>query len=142
LQLFFLFILAAVTPAKLRLTPQEILQAVAAHKHITLREDVPEPSIHFESECSLEQFQDAVEPQWGFRPERISNVYIFDKNEIYLVDEVEYYGRLNRYMDDSLAHEFVHFLQVKYQGVDQMADDSLEADAVSVQTWFRDTYLK
>ncbi len=42
-------------------------------------------------------------------------------------------------MDDSLAHELVHYVQVKYQKFD-LNDESLEWDAVDIQTAFREKF--
>lgn len=127
---------------QLRFTPEQILKAVAEHQGITLRENVPVPKIFFESSCSLQQFQDAVEPQWNLRPPKFVNVYVVARNEIYLIDASGYYRPRGRFLDDSLAHEFAHFLQVKYKGfnLDDGGED-LEAAAVDVQTWFRENYL-
>jgi hypothetical protein len=135
--------LAFADPARLRYSPDEILEAVAQYKKITLREDIPKPQIFFESNCTLKQFQDAIEPQWHMRPDAFLNAYIFAKNEIYLIDEPGYYVRLNRFIDDSLAHELVHYIQVKYQGFTaQYGGEDMEGDAIGVQTWFRETYMR
>lgn len=126
----------------LRYTPEEILQAVASYQQVSLRDDVPVPKIYFESTCPLEQFQNAIEPQWNMRPERFLNAYVIHSNEIYIIDEAAYYEQLGRFIDDSLAHEFAHFLQVKYQGYAVLDSDYLEYVAIEVQTWFRENYLK
>lgn len=119
------------------------LNAVARHMRISLRDDIPRPKIFFGSQTPLSQFQDAVEPQWGFRPEKFLNAFITEKNEIYLMDEAEYYEKRNRFIDDSLAHELTHYLQVRYRGVEiATADDSVESQAVAMQDWFRETYMK
>jgi len=126
---------------KLHYSAEEILKAVAQRKGITLRADILVPVIFFESSTPLKQFQDAVEPQWGIRPERFVNVYVPARNEIYLIDSSDFYKPDNRFLDDSLAHEFTHYIQVKYQGFTEQDGDDLEADAVSVQTWFRENYF-
>lgn len=123
--------------------PKEcILHAVAKYKHIALKTEVPYPAVYFETDTSLAQFQDAVEPQWHMRPDGFLNVYVFAKNEIYIMDDAAYYIKMNRFIDDSLAHELTHYLQVKYQGLKDDDDvDSAESDAISTQTWFRETFM-
>lgn len=53
-------------------------------------------------------------------------------NEIYLSDDAAYYKRRNRTLDDSLAHEFVHYIQVRYRN-DSLADDDCEMEAITVR---------
>ncbi len=127
----------ASAPVTLRHEPRYILEAVARQMNVTLRPDVPLPRIHFESSTQLTQFQDAVAPQWRFRPPRVANVYVVARNEIYLTDDPGYYGRLRRSLDESLAHEFAHYLQVRYFGAD-LAEESCETEAVAVQFAFRE----
>lgn len=121
---------------KLKYDPQFILETIAKRKKIQLDPSFPIPKIYFESITSLKQFQDAIEPQWGIRPGVITNAYVWSRNEIYLIDDGKYYKN-GRKIDDSLAHELVHFLQVKYQNYDLNQDESAEWEAIDVQTWFR-----
>jgi len=108
---------------------------------ITLRAEVPLPPVFVASETPLQQFQDAIEAQWGFRPDLIANAYAARTNEIYLLDSAAYYRKHGRFIDDSLAHELVHYLQVRYQNADIRDGEWLEADAVMVQTWFREEIM-
>lgn len=124
----------------LRYEPRFILEAVARSMNVQLRADEPLPRIHFESRTPLQRFQDAVAPQWKFRPPKFANVYVVASNEIYLTDDPGYYRRLRRTLDESLAHEFTHYLQVRYQGAN-LDDESAELQAVSVQFAFRDENL-
>jgi len=117
--------------------PRFILEEVARKMNVELRADEPLPTIHFESRTPLVRFQDAVAPQWKFRPPRFANVYVVARNEIYLTDDPGYYRRLHRSLDESLAHEFTHYVQVRYQGA-SLDDESAELQAVSVQYAFRD----
>lgn len=126
-------------PAQLRYNLDFILQQVLINKNIAFRTDLAIPQVYFESSTSLKQFQDAVEPQWGFRPDVFTNAYSISKNEVYISDDASYYEKLERCMDDSVAHEFTHYVQAKYQNFD-LNDESLEWNAVDVQTWFRNTY--
>lgn len=126
----------------LKYSPECIFAAILKYKNRSINPSIPLPIIFVESKTSFGQMQDAVEPQWGFRPEAFPNVYVAARNEIYLMDEADYYRRTNRFLDDSLAHELTHFFQVKYQNADLMAgDESLEPDAIDVQTWFRETFM-
>ena len=47
---------------------------------------------------------------------------------------------LHRTLDESLAHEFTHYLQVRYQGAN-LDDESAELQAIAVQFAFRDENL-
>jgi hypothetical protein len=67
----------------------------------------------------------------------VANVYVVARNEIYLSDDAGYYRRLRRTLDESLAHEFAHYLQVRYFGAN-LADESCETEAVAMQIAFRD----
>jgi len=125
-------------PVTLRHEPRHILEAVARQMNVTLRPDVPLPRIYFESSTPLKQFQDAVVAQWRFRPPMVANVYVVARNEIYLSDDPGYYRRVRRSLDESLAHEFVHYLQVRYFAAD-LAAESCESQAVAVQVAFRET---
>ncbi len=126
-------------PAKLIYDSDFILQQVLISKKIEFRADLAMPKIFYASSTKLQQFQDAIEPQWGFRPDVFTNAYIVKKNEIYILDDEAYYEKTKRCMDDSLAHELTHYVQVQYQKFD-LDDESLEWNAIDVQTWFREKY--
>jgi hypothetical protein len=126
-----------IAPARLRLDPSIILQQVARQMNVSLRPEVPLPKIFFESTTPLRQFQEAIASQWKFRPRVFANAYVMAKNEIYLSDEPSYYKRRNRSVDDSLAHEFVHYIQVNYRH-GNLADDDCEMEAITVQLAFID----
>jgi hypothetical protein len=64
-------------------------------------------------------------------------VYVVARNEIYLTDDARYYRRLRRTLDESLAHEFAHYIQVRYLGAN-LADEGCEVEAVAVQFAFTD----
>lgn len=127
--------------AKLKYSPACILREVADKMGVKLRTEISIPPVFLASDIPLKQFQDAIEPQWNFRPDMVTNAYIILKNEIYLIDELAYYQKTKRFIDDSLAHELAHFVQVRYQNADLSRDESLEPGAIDVQTWFRETYL-
>lgn len=129
----------AAAPAELKHTPERILEFVLAQKNKPLNPQIAIPKIYVASKTSLKQFQDAIEKQWGFRPDLITNAFVVEKNEIYLLDDAEYYQKAGRCMDDSLAHELVHYVQTKYQNYD-LNDESLEWEAVDIQTRFREAF--
>ena len=124
---------------KLRFDPRFILETVAQRMQVTLRPDVPLPEIFLESTTPLHQFQDAMEAQWQFRPPLIANSYSIASNEIYLSDDASFYRRFKRTLDDSLAHEFVHYIQAHYFGED-LTTDGCEMQAAEVQRWFREEH--
>jgi hypothetical protein len=126
-------------PAKLRFDTRFVLELVARRMEVKLRPDVPLPAIFVESTVPLRQYQDAMEVQWRFRPPLVSNAYAIERNEIYLSDDPSFYRRLKRTIDDSLAHELVHYIQAQYFNED-LSTDGCEVQAVEVQRWFRDEY--
>lgn len=123
-------------PERLHEEPSVILARVAQQMNVELRAAETPPRIYLESHTPLSQFQDAVEAQWQQRPARFGNVYVVARNEIYLSDDPAYYRRMRRTLDESLAHEFAHYLQARYLGYD-LADESCEAQALDVQIAFR-----
>ena len=129
----------AAKPAKLKYSLEFLMGKTLELKKLTKRDDVEIPKFHFKSKTPLKQFQDAIEKQWGFRPDVFTNAFAVDNNEIYILDDADYYRRNKRCMDDSIVHELVHYLQVKYQGWD-LNDESLEWDAIDKQSEFRNIY--
>lgn len=129
------FATSAAEPIRLRFEPMTILQAVARQMNVTLRPDVPLPKVLLQSATPLARFQEAILPQWKFRPPMYANAYVVARNEIYLMDEADYYKRLGRTLDESLAHEFAHYLQVHYFNAD-LSDPGAETDAIAVQALF------
>lgn len=128
-------------PAKLQHKVEFIFEKVLALKKQALKKEIPFPTFYFESQTPLKQFQDAIEKQWGFRPDIFTNAFAVDRNEVYILDDADYYQKHKRCMDDSIAHELVHYIQVKYQGWD-LNDESLEWDAVDIQTAFRQEFCQ
>ena len=128
-------------PMTLSHDPRFILEAIAREMNVTLRPEEPAPEILLESTTPLGRFQDAIAAQWGFRPHVFTNAYAVRSNEIYLTDDPAYYGRLKRTLDESLAHELAHYIQVRYLNAD-LAEESLENDAVAIQGWISTAYAK
>jgi hypothetical protein len=129
----------APAPAKLVFPPRCVFEALMRRRGRAIDPARPLPPLLFESATPLARFQDAVEAQWGGRPEVFSNAYSLKTGEIFLIDEASYYQRLRRVIDDSLAHELTHYIQVVYEGADLMNDPfgGYEQDAIDAQTWFR-----
>lgn len=127
----------------LRHDPACVLEAVAWAMNVRLDPAVPKPAIRLETQTPMKEFADAVEPQWGSRPEIFTNAYSPTANKIFLIEDAGYYTRLRRDIADSLAHEYVHYIQVKYKGT-TIGDfgDAEESEAISWQTWFRDNYIR
>ena len=126
--------------ATLHHDPQFILQAVARRMGITLRPEIPVPSVLLESRTPLPRLQAAAERQWGLRPHVFVTAFTSAGNEIYLIDDAAIYERREGTLDDALAHELVHYLQVKYRK-DALATDWSESEAVAIQLWFRTQYM-
>lgn len=125
----------------LRLEAGCVLKAVARAKGIALRADVEEPRIYFGSQTPLDVFQDTVERVYGLRPRVFHNIYVDTDNIIFLLDDSAIY-RNGRTAEDSLAHEYVHFLQVRYEGATRDSNRRvLELSAKRYQKWFRETYM-
>lgn len=132
---------AKVPTVSLKYDLKFILEKVLERKNLEFKNDISLPRIFLKSKTSLKQFQDAVESQWGQRPAEFTNVYVVKDNDIYLLDDASYYKKTGRCIDDSLAHELTHYVQVKYQNFD-INDESLEWDAIDTQTWFRENFCK
>src|SRR5512134_3439032 len=58
---------------------------------------------------------------------------------MYLSDDASFYRLFKRTRDDSLAHEFVHYIQAHYFGED-LTTDGCEMQAAEVQRWFREEH--
>lgn len=132
---------ASTKPAKLKYSMDFIFSKVLELKGQTLDPNIPFPKFYFESKTPLKVFQDAIEAQWGMRPEVFTNAFAIKSNQIFIIDTAEYYDRNKRCMDDSVVHELVHYIQAKYQGWD-LNDESLEWQAIDIQTTFRDLYCQ
>jgi hypothetical protein len=126
--------------AALQHDPQLILEVVAKRMGVALRPNLPPPTIRLESRTPLERLQAAAERQWGFRPDVFTTTYATATNEVYLIDEARFYDQYGGTLDDSLAHELVHYIQVHYLG-DRFDTDWSEVEAVAIQTWFRREYM-
>jgi hypothetical protein len=113
------------------------LAFVADAMNVRLDPAEPLPVVHLASTTTLARFREAIAPQWGFRPHVIVNAYAVATNEIYLDDAPAYYRRTHRTLDDSLAHELAHYLQVRYRRLD-LTDESCEMEAVTIQTAYRE----
>lgn len=114
-----------------------LLQIVRAKMGVTKK--TPAPRVRLESTTPFNEYQDAMEKWWGLRPDVFVNVYDAPNNTIYLTNNMKWY-KSPRTPVDSLVHELTHFVQVQDQNGASGDEDLLEADAVKVQTWFRETH--
>lgn len=126
-------------PAKLKYSLDFLLEKVLEKKRLVKNDAIAFPKFYVESKTPLKQFQDALEKQWGFRPDVFTNAFSVNNNEIYILDDADYYEAHERCMDDSVVHELAHYVQVKYLGWD-LNDESLEWDAIEIQTQFRNEF--
>lgn len=133
---------APVTPMPLRHDPKCVLDAVAFAMNVRLDPEFPLPALRLETKTPLSEFQDAAQRQWNTRPDAFLNLYSVAEEKIYLIEDADYYGRMHRDIADSLAHEYAHYIQVRYKGytAEQLADG--ENEAIHIQTWFRDHYVR
>ncbi len=133
----------AETPVKLRFPLECTLAAIAKKRNVQLSENVPLPTLYYESTTSFETFKAAVMQQGHDFPQEFSNAYVYvqGKNDIFLIDSPSYYARHGRFIDDSLAHEIAHYVQVRYQKYDLNVEEFAELEAVDLQTWYRDTFM-
>ena len=119
-----------------------IFEAVADFKKVKLGNSIPLPRIRLASETPHEEFLAAAKEQLGGeKPEIMLHMYVAKTNEIYLNDASSMF-RPGRTIDDVLAHEFVHFLQVRYQGETDGTADWIEQEAVFIQLRFRAEFVQ
>lgn len=134
---------AAVRRMPLRHDPKCILEAVAFAMNVRLDPAIAAPALRLETKTPVSEFADGVEPQWGMRPDRFTNAYSPSANKVFLIEDADYYEKFKRDIADSLAHEYAHFIQVRYKGLSiENFSDNEESEAVHIQTWFRDNYIR
>lgn len=134
---------AAIRRMPLRHDPKCVLEAVAFAMNVRLDPAVPAPALRLETQTPLAEFADAVQPQWGSRPDVFTNAYSPSADKVFLIEDADYYEKFKRDIADSLAHEYAHFIQVRYKGISiETFSDSEESEAVHIQTWFRDNYIR
>lgn len=142
--------------ALLRQAPSCVLHAVAGRmaeqigRHRgpaaaqALRESAQQPGlpvVRLESETPFAEFARDIAPQHP-DPQAFSNFFAAAANKIFLIDDAGYYRSMDRVIEDSLAHEWTHYLQVRYLGytVAELASDDAEMMAVEYQSWYRETH--
>lgn len=124
-----------------------ILAAVAGRMGATLTSAYPPPAVFYASRTELSRFQAAVRTEYGDEAaanySAITNMFLPKQNVIFLSDKAVFYLR-GRFIDDSVAHEFAHYIQYYYKGEKDNPNsdqDQLETEAVRVQDWFRETFM-
>ena len=120
---------------ELRFDPRFTFDSVAREMGILLPPGAPMPAVRVASMVSVKDFQNAVAGQWSPAPQVVSNVYSVAQNAVYL-DEHAHHPAFGRTLDDQLAHEFVHFFQARYLGIEAQREED-EEQAVMIQLWFR-----
>ncbi len=125
--------------AELTYSLEFVLDYVLTKKNLVRNPAIPAPELFLQSLTALAIFQDSIKVQWGFVPEVYSNAYSVSTNRIFLSDDKTFYDGHGRCIDDSFAHKLAHFVQVKYQKWD-LNDESLEWDAIDIQTQFREDF--
>lgn len=112
----------------------DVMKIVAEKMKISLKENIPKPRIVTNDEITQKEFNNLL----GYPDDFFNTMcpYYFDNVNTILV--------LNELKIDTLAHEFVHYFQVKYRNYDlhNGPADAFEQEAVSIQHWFRDNYIK
>ncbi len=133
----------AAEPMRSRYSAECILKAIAAYMRSEVK--VAIPKIIYQSETTVEEFQKLGRANFmgGSPPDTVLTMYAYEPNIIFLRDGPENY-RDGKYIEDSLAHELAHFIQVRIRGesADNDPMDLLEGEAVGVQFWFRENYLQ
>lgn len=111
------------------LRTEDIFQAVARIMRITIREEIPRPRILVGAEVDPATFARLAGFDTGGK---IFSAYFPEPNLIVL----------REWKRHTLAHEFVHYFQVKYQGYDPLAEgdtrDTSEREATAIELHFRD----
>ncbi len=127
--------------AQLKYSMDFILNEVLLQMHQKPDPTIALPDLKLASQTTLADFQNDIEKQWNFKPGGITNAYVAASNRIYLWDDLEYYQKHKRCLDDSLAHELVHYVQVQYQKIPiSQFDDFMESEAIHVQNAFREKF--
>lgn len=108
---------------------EEVFHAVARIMGVTLRDEVPRPRILVGAEVDPATFARLAGFDTGGK---IFSAYFPEPNLIVL----------HEWKRHTLAHEFVHYFQVKYQGYDPLAEgdtrDTSEREATAIELHFRD----
>ena len=112
----------------------KIFKIVAKKLKIEVNENIPRPTVLTDNQLTLVQFNRYL----GWDADQLLPYYFHKKNIIV----IPCYCRL-----DSLAHEFVHYFQAKYQNqnfdcTDGMSAEQREAEAILTQRWFKTNFMK
>lgn len=120
----------------------DIMRIVAEQMNIKLDESIPKPKIITEKEITLDEFNRRAY-EFSKKAGCPLSVYIKNMCPMYFGEENEILLTLNVKLH-SLAHELVHYFQIKYRHDDPTYDpyDALEREAILLQKWFEKKYLK
>lgn len=109
----------------------DIMRIVAEKMNYTIDDKIPLPTIIRSDEITLEGYSKL----WGYKVKAMCSVYFPEENILVISVDKKL---------DSFAHEFVHYFQIQYGHEDPMNDPwmMLEREAMYIQDWFKDKYLK
>lgn len=118
----------------------DIMKIVAEKMNIKLDEKIPKPKILTEmtlDEYNRRSYEFSKKAGYPLQKplEAMCPTFFIEENEILLMEDSKLH---------TLAHELVHFFQIKYRQEDPFNDpyDNLEREAVYIQREFEDKYLK
>ncbi len=120
----------------------DIMKIVAEKMNIKLDEKIPKPRIITEKEMTLDEYNRRAyefSKKAGYPLKSplkaMCSTYFIEENEILISEDRKLY---------TLAHELVHYFQIKYRQDDPLNDpyDNLEREAIYIQLWLEDKHLK
>jgi hypothetical protein len=118
-----------------------VFQLVSNLMQIELNEAHVLPEVQPEGLATLSELQAVTQRLWGFAVPKFINLYDPQENRIYLFRDLDFYERFGRSIYDSLAHEFVHFVQAKVRQTPLLQfGEAEENEAIHIQNQFRQRY--
>ncbi len=120
----------------------DIMKIVAEQMNIKLDERIPKPKIITEKEMTLDEynrraFEFSKKAGYPLKAplEAMCSTYFGEENEILISEDRKLH---------TLAHELVHYFQIKYRQDDPLNDpyDNMEREAIYIQREFEKEYLK
>jgi hypothetical protein len=118
-----------------------VFRLVSTLMTVQLPPSLPLPEVRPEGIAELEELKAVTKRLWGFEVPKFINIYDPEKNIIYLFRDFNFYHSHKRSIYDSLAHEFVHFVQVKVRKTPlSHFSDAEENEAINIQNQFRNRF--